>query len=92
VALSRGERRLRRRLLLPLVIKALAFARAQDVTLSVRSGGHGLSGRSTNDGGTVIYLSGMNKVEVLDREITAAPSPRVARSAGAGRRQHCGAP
>src|SRR5215212_4201452 len=30
---------------------ALAYARAQDVPLSVRSGGHGISGRSTNNGG-----------------------------------------
>ena len=28
----------------------------QDVPLSVRSGGHGISGRSTNDGGIVIDL------------------------------------
>ena len=33
------------------VAEALAFARAQDVPLAVRSGGHGISGRSTNDGG-----------------------------------------
>ncbi|UER55734.1 LLM class flavin-dependent oxidoreductase [Kineosporiaceae bacterium SCSIO 59966] len=48
------------------VAQALAFARTQPVPLSVRSGGHGISGRSTNDGGIVIDLSRMNRVEVLD--------------------------
>jgi alkanesulfonate monooxygenase SsuD/methylene tetrahydromethanopterin reductase-like flavin-dependent oxidoreductase (luciferase family)/FAD/FMN-containing dehydrogenase len=46
---------------------ALAFARAQDVPLSIRSGGHGISGRSTNDGGIVIDLGQLDQVEVLDR-------------------------
>jgi FAD/FMN-containing dehydrogenase len=50
------------------VVDALAFARAQDVPLAVRSGGHGISGRSTNDGGIVIDLSRMNSIEVIDKE------------------------
>lgn len=46
---------------------ALTFVRAHpDVPLGVRSGGHGISGRSTNDGGVVIDLSAMNEIEVLD--------------------------
>ncbi|GAA2846677.1 FAD-binding oxidoreductase [Nonomuraea rubra] len=49
------------------VAAALRFAREQGLPLSVRSGGHGLSGRSTNDGGVVIDLSEMNRVEVIDR-------------------------
>lgn len=48
------------------VAEALAFAREQDVPLSIRSGGHGISGRSTNDGGIVIDLGNLNRVEVLD--------------------------
>jgi alkanesulfonate monooxygenase SsuD/methylene tetrahydromethanopterin reductase-like flavin-dependent oxidoreductase (luciferase family)/FAD/FMN-containing dehydrogenase len=48
------------------VVDALAFAREQEVPLAVRSGGHGISGRSTNDGGIVIDLSRMNRIEVLD--------------------------
>ncbi|TWD17673.1 FAD/FMN-containing dehydrogenase [Streptomyces sp. T12] len=49
------------------VVAALAYARSQAVDISVRSGGHGLSGRSTNDGGIVIDLSKMNAIEVLDQ-------------------------
>ena len=49
------------------VADALGYALDQDVPLNVRSGGHGISGRSTNDGGIVIDLSRMNRVEVLDR-------------------------
>ena len=40
------------------VVEAVAFARAHPaMPLGVRSGGHGISGRSTNDGGIVIDLS-----------------------------------
>ncbi len=46
--------------------EALVYAREQDVALAVRSGGHGVSGRSTNDGGIVIDLGALNGVEVLD--------------------------
>jgi alkanesulfonate monooxygenase SsuD/methylene tetrahydromethanopterin reductase-like flavin-dependent oxidoreductase (luciferase family) len=50
------------------VVDALAFARAHpELPLGIRSGGHGISGRSTNDGGIVIDLSAMNTIEVLDR-------------------------
>ena len=50
------------------VVLALAFARTQDVPLAVRSGGHGISGRSTNDGGIVIDVSRLNTIEILDEE------------------------
>ncbi|MFC4534910.1 LLM class flavin-dependent oxidoreductase [Sphaerisporangium dianthi] len=49
------------------VADALDFARRQDVPLAVRSGGHGISGRATNDGGIVIDVGAMNGVEVIDR-------------------------
>ncbi len=50
------------------VVDALAYARAHPhLPLSLRSGGHGISGRSTNRGGLVIDLSPMNAIEVLDR-------------------------
>ena len=50
------------------VSQSLVFARAQDVPLAVRSGGHGISGRSTNDGGIVIDVGALDTVEVLDRQ------------------------
>jgi len=48
------------------VRSALLYAREQDVDLAVRSGGHGISGRATTDGGIVIDLGALNRVEVLD--------------------------
>ncbi|MEU9168670.1 LLM class flavin-dependent oxidoreductase [Streptomyces sp. NPDC048420] len=50
------------------VSDALRYARAQGLPMAVRSGGHGISSRSTNDGGTVIDLGALNSVEILDRE------------------------
>ena len=50
------------------VVDALAYARRHpDVPLGIRSGGHGISGRSTNDGGIVIDLSRMNAIDILDK-------------------------
>jgi hypothetical protein len=49
------------------VVDAVGFARHHPhLPLGVRSGGHGLSGRSTNDGGIVIDLRHINGIEVLD--------------------------
>jgi alkanesulfonate monooxygenase SsuD/methylene tetrahydromethanopterin reductase-like flavin-dependent oxidoreductase (luciferase family)/FAD/FMN-containing dehydrogenase len=47
------------------VAEALAFAREQVVPLAVRSGGHGISGRSTNDGGIVIDVGRLDEVTLL---------------------------
>jgi hypothetical protein len=48
------------------VADALEFARRhRHLPLGLRSGGHGISGRSTNDGGLVVDVSGMNEVSVL---------------------------
>lgn len=62
------------------VVEALAFARKHpDVPLGVRSGGHGISGRSTNDGGIVIDLSALNTIEVMDertRRVRIGPGAR----------------
>jgi alkanesulfonate monooxygenase SsuD/methylene tetrahydromethanopterin reductase-like flavin-dependent oxidoreductase (luciferase family)/FAD/FMN-containing dehydrogenase len=64
----------------PQVVDALAFARDQaGVAMSVRSGGHGVSGRSTNDGGIVIDLSAMNTIEIVDeatRRVRLGPGAR----------------
>ncbi|MFF2272578.1 LLM class flavin-dependent oxidoreductase [Agromyces sp. NPDC058136] len=49
------------------VAEAVRFAsRHPEVPFGVRSGGHGISGRSTNDGGIVIDLSRMHGMAVLD--------------------------
>jgi alkanesulfonate monooxygenase SsuD/methylene tetrahydromethanopterin reductase-like flavin-dependent oxidoreductase (luciferase family) len=62
------------------VVEALAFARAHPhLPLGIRSGGHGISGRSTNDGGIVVDLGRMNQIEVLDeasRLIRVGPGAR----------------
>ena len=61
------------------VVEALAFAKGQAVPFGVRSGGHGISGRSTNDGGIVIDVGGLNTIEVLDeaaRRIRVGPGAR----------------
>lgn len=44
---------------------ALAFALSQDAPVAIRSGGHGISSIATNDGGAVIDLSQLNRVEHL---------------------------
>lgn len=62
------------------IVEALAFANAHpDLPLGVRSGGHGISGRSTNRGGIVIDLGKLNKIDVLDeatRRVRIEPGAR----------------
>ena len=71
------------------VVDALAFARRHPrLPLGVRSGGHGISGRSTNAGGIVVDLGRMRGVEVVDeaaRLVRVGPGARwmdVAREIG----------
>jgi FAD/FMN-containing dehydrogenase len=68
------------------VVAALRFVREQGLPLAVRSGGHGLSGRASNDDGLVIDLSAMNGIEVLDRRtkmVRIQPGARWAQVAAA---------
>jgi FAD/FMN-containing dehydrogenase len=46
------------------VMRALEFARSQDLAVAVRGGGHSIPGFSTCDGGMVIDLSGLKGVRV----------------------------
>jgi hypothetical protein len=49
------------------VVDAVDFAgHHPHAPLGIRSGGHGLSGRSTNDGGIVIDLRNLDGIEVVD--------------------------
>jgi alkanesulfonate monooxygenase SsuD/methylene tetrahydromethanopterin reductase-like flavin-dependent oxidoreductase (luciferase family)/FAD/FMN-containing dehydrogenase len=58
------------------VADTLAYAREQDGPLAIRSGGHGISGRSTNHGGTVIDLSRLNEITVADGRVWVGPGAR----------------
>ena len=62
------------------VAEALAYARSNpDVPLGIRSGGHGISGRSTNNGGIVIDMGKINGIEIVDpatRRVRLGPGAR----------------
>jgi len=57
------------------VIRAVDFARAHDLLVAVRGGGHSLSGQSVCDGGLMIDLSRMRgiRVDVAARRARAEP-------------------
>ncbi len=48
------------------IANAIQYAVDHDLKLSVRSGGHGFSGLSTNEGGLIIDLAHFNSVELLE--------------------------
>ncbi|MBE7698813.1 LLM class flavin-dependent oxidoreductase [Oerskovia sp. Sa1BUA8] len=48
------------------VAEAVVWAQEQGVPLAVRSAGHGISGRSTNDGGVLIDVGAFDQVHVPD--------------------------
>jgi FAD/FMN-containing dehydrogenase len=53
------------------VMRAVEFARSEELLVSVRGGSHSIPGFSTNDGGIVIDLSPMNGVRVDPQQRTA---------------------
>jgi UDP-N-acetylenolpyruvoylglucosamine reductase len=55
------------------VMRAVQFARDRELLVAVRAGGHSLAGKSTCDGGIVIDLSDMRKIQI-------DPVKRVARA------------
>lgn len=62
------------------VVQAVAVAREhRELPLGVRSAGHGISGRSTNDGGIVLDVGALDSIEVLDehrRLVRVGPGAR----------------
>jgi FAD/FMN-containing dehydrogenase len=53
------------------VSHAMTFARERDLLVSVRGGGHSISGKAVSDGGLMIDLSNMNSVRVDQAAKTA---------------------
>ncbi|QIG43920.1 FAD-binding oxidoreductase [Nocardioides anomalus] len=64
------------------VSQAVRYAAATRLPVSIRSGGHGLDGLSSNDGGIVVDLGAMNSVSLLEAPAGAEP-PLVRVGAGA---------
>ncbi|MDX6513136.1 MAG: hypothetical protein QOE36_2640 [Gaiellaceae bacterium] len=46
------------------VVAAIRFARDEGLSIAIRGGGHNVAGNATCDGGLVIDLSGMKRIEV----------------------------
>ena len=59
------------------VVSAVNFARANDLLVAVRGGGHSFPGHSTCDGGLVVDLSGMKSIRVDPARRTARAEPGV---------------
>ena len=57
------------------VIRGIAFALDHDVALSVRGGGHSISGKSVCDGGLMLDLSAMKGARVDPQRRTARAEP-----------------
>jgi FAD/FMN-containing dehydrogenase len=53
------------------VVNSIDFARAHELRVAIRGGGHSISGKSVCDGGLMIDTSNMNSVRVNRRDATA---------------------
>jgi FAD/FMN-containing dehydrogenase len=69
------------------VIAAIDFAREQQLSIAVRSGGHGTDGSRTRHDGLLLDVSGLNRIDI--DPVHAACQDRAGRHLGRGRR--CGA-
>jgi hypothetical protein len=59
------------------VVRAVQFVRSENLLVSVRSGGHSFGGHSVCDGGVVIDLSAMKRLQVKARERVVVMGPGV---------------
>lgn len=59
------------------VVESVEFARAHDLPVTVKGGGHGVAGRAVADGGVMLDLSAMKRVRVNAIERTATVEPGV---------------
>jgi len=59
------------------VIAGIGFARAHDLPVTVKGGGHGVAGRAVADGGVMLDMSPMRRVRVDPLERTATVGPGV---------------
>jgi FAD/FMN-containing dehydrogenase len=57
------------------IITVINFAREFSVIVSVRGGGHNVSGNAVNDGGIVIDMMNMKKINVFSQTQTAQAQP-----------------
>lgn len=57
------------------VVQGVRFARAHDLPVTVKGGGHGVAGRAVCDGGVMLDLSAMKLIAVdpLERFVTVGP-------------------
>ena len=59
------------------IVRAIDFAHRYDLDTAVRSGGHSFAGYGVSDGGLVIDLSTMKRVEIDPRHTNASIEPGV---------------
>lgn len=59
------------------VVRAIEFSRRHELGIAVRSGGHSFAGHGVCDGGLVLDLSMMNRVEVDSDQLVARIEPGV---------------